>query len=221
MKRQIPKHPVVPELNNEAVALITQLCFREDTETDADLLFVFGTCVSIDDAASTVSDLLGIPSIRSLVLTGGIPEYADTFLHGKPEAVLLYDALEDFIAPGVDILLETYSTHTLENVTEALKLKDFSHYKKILFVSKSFAAGRAYLTLKKYVPNSQLLQKTFDAHYPHDEQRISRDSWHQFEAGKQRVWGEFLRIREYGQRGDIAYDDVRPLVREIERAVTI
>lgn len=84
------------------------------------------------------------------------------------------------------------------------------------FLGKTQSAGREFLILKKYLPNSEILQYTWIAQ--HYEQPITADSWHTFEQGRQRVWGEFLRIKKYGERGDIAYpEEVKEVVERIEK----
>ena len=71
--------------------------------------------------------------------------------------------------------------------------------------------------MRKHLPHHQLMAKTYGAIYPDMEERITKNSWHKFEDGRNRVWGEFLRIAKYGRRGDIAFDEVEDLVLEIEK----
>ena len=67
------------------------------------------------------------------------------------------------------------------------------------------------------------MQQTFAAQYSYTEATdvIARENWHTFEFGRTRVWGEFLRIKTYGQRGDIEYNEVRELVEEIDQETSI
>ncbi len=115
---------------------------------------------------------------------------------------------------------EDQSTNTPENVTEALKILDFSDYAKVLFIFKSHDARRGYLTLRKFLPDAQLIQKTFNTQYPGTDRILNQETWHTFDFGRSRIWGEYLRIKKYGERGDIALDDeTKSLITEIQTAV--
>jgi hypothetical protein len=81
----------------------------------------FERAYSAKQLASVVEDLLDKKISNKVFITGGTPSYTENALR-----------------------------NTLENVTEALKVLDFFSYSTILFVFKTHAAGRGYLTLKKY-----------------------------------------------------------------------
>ncbi len=51
------------------------------------------------------------------------------------------------------------------------------------------------------------------------EKEITRYDWHTFDFGRRRLWGEYLRIKEYGNREDIEYEEVKDLVEEIEKEI--
>ncbi len=62
--------------------------------------------------------------------------------------------------------------------------------------------GRQWRTLAKHLPARLThVPYTFDAIY--EGIPISRDTWMTSELGRSRVWGEYLRILQYGNKGDI------------------
>lgn len=215
-KREIPKIAQAPKLNDRVVTLLTRLCFMEHREGYADIIFVFGSRFCIDENAEIVHDLLERGLAKEVVLTGGSPEFDDLEQMDISEAELLLKKIrtEDF--PNVKFYYEDKSHHTLANVTEAMQVVNFDYFDRIIFVAKSFASRRAYLSLKKYLPDKKYLSVTYDAAYP-DEQRITQKNWYSTEEGRGRVWGEFLRIKKYGEKGDIEYGEpVRRMIKEIE-----
>lgn len=116
---------------------------------------------------------------------------------------------------SADIYAEETSKNTLANVTEGLKVFDFSYASSLAFIFPSHGARRGYLNLRKYCPHTDIYQCPYDAHYPNEIEPISRKNWYYTEHGQRRVWGEYLRIKEYGLRGDIAFDEVADMIAEI------
>lgn len=211
--REIPKKPLVPPLNATITGLLTQLCFRDDNEGDADALFAFGTRTSLGTQTQVISDLLLKYRYPAIVLSGGIPDYENVAHDSQTEAELLSVNLAAFIPNDTELFLEKSSTNTLDNVRRSHELYDLAKYKQIIFVAKSFVAGRCYLTLKKYLPDNIILQKTFDANYHEENVTITKHDWHESKTGRERIWGEFLRIKHYGERGDI---EISPMIKKIE-----
>lgn len=204
-KREIIKEPDVPELTVEQVKIITDLCFRADNELEpADLIFVFGSSHHIKELSVTISDLLTKKYADKVFITGGKPDYVDSRKIDKAEGLLILDYLNRESFKDVQFYTENKSNHTTENVTEALKVLNFSNYKKIIYIFKSHASGRGYLTLKKYLPKTKLMQKTFNASYHDGLEVITKENWYKTDFGRRRVWGEYLRIKKYSERGDIS-----------------
>ncbi|MBN8828384.1 MAG: hypothetical protein J0H68_06725 [Sphingobacteriia bacterium] len=81
--------------------------------------------------------------------------------------------------------------------------------------------GRHYLTFKKYFPKTTLFYETYEPSYLNDNSTytIKKENWFLFPFSIQRIWGEFLRIKMYGNKGDIEFEEVRNLVQEIERQI--
>jgi uridine kinase len=205
--RQIPRNPKAPPLTKELIDLLTELCFRpDDVLKPVDLIFVFGASTDYKKLAEITRLLLDKNIAQKVFVSGGGSKYSDTLkILDRPESWYILQEINPSNYPNVQFFSETISTNCRENVTEALKILDFSSYKSILFVSKGHDCKRCYLTLQKFAPNAKLLQRTFYGKY-HDTQELTKEGWSKPEFGRTRVWGEFLRIKTYGERGDIAYD---------------
>lgn len=221
---EISRNPLAPSLNKKAISLLTRLCFRKDDPIKkVDGIFIFSSSHEIKKLASLIERLLLKKISPKVFITGGIT-YNLLNLNLKTsknptEADLLLNAININKFKNVNFFVERESTNTLENVAETLVHPEFKKCKNLLFVFKSHAAGRGYLTLKKYLANVNLWQKTFNTKYAESEKVITRYNWHTFLFGRERVWGEFLRIQKYGLRGDIEYDSVRGLVLKIEKEI--
>lgn len=218
---EIERNPVPPEFTNRAKELITELCFRQDNSLKrVDGIFVFASIVSIDKLSGLLDQVLSQNLSNKIFLTGGVtPKKLAKDLNIEPaktEADTLLNALYLDRYKDLEVFVERKSTNTLENVTETLKFPEFRHCKSLVYVFKSHAAGRGYLTLRKFFPKAEILQQTFDAKYEKASNEIRRDNWHTFDFGRSRVWGEYLRIKEYGSRGDIEFDEVSELLKKIE-----
>ncbi len=220
-QRQIPRNPPSPKLNEEIIRLLTQLCFRQDNiiTEPVDLIFLFSTHTIVEKTANSISRLLDKDISKKVFITGGFPNYSDVKRNTTPESELILSNINRSKFPDVIFYKEEKSRNTLENVTEALKVLNFSNYKRVLFIFKSHAAGRGYLTLRKYLPNSLLIQQTNSAEYRDLKVPISRSNWFTSKFAQERVFGEFLRIKEYGKRGDIEFDEVRDLVNRIDKSI--
>jgi len=219
--RLISKTPDAPtHINKRLRLLLTKLCFRFEEQFDfVDLVFVYGTPFFFDQAASIVSSILERKATTKVIITGGIVPHGEPFVTQKSEARLIYEKITG-LYENVTFYLEEQSKNTLENAIGGLKVLNFRHYATMCFVFPSHGAMRGYLTLKKFLPRTRLLQRTYDAQYPGESQQVSKDDWHNSECGRKRVWGEYLRIKQYGQRGDIEYKEVKCLVEEIDEYIT-
>ncbi|MFA6554769.1 MAG: hypothetical protein WCS89_04695 [Candidatus Paceibacterota bacterium] len=195
-KRLIEKEPDVPNLTKEEIDTISKACFRaDDTLEPADLIFVFGSSHYVQELSETVCGLLEKKLANKVFVTGGIPKYTDSKKIDKPESLLILDHIKTDKYRDVLFYNETVSRNTLENVTEALKVLDFSKFNKIIYVFKAHASGRGYLTLKRFLPNTKLMQKTFNVTYHDGAEEITKDNWYKTDFGRRRVYGEYLRIQ--------------------------
>lgn len=204
-KREIEKEPEVPELSKKEIDIIAKICFREDDELEpADLIFVFGSSHYVKELADIIIDLLTRKLSNRVFITGGIPTYTDSKKIDKAENLSILDYINRNLFEGVQFYTESVSKNTTENVTEALKVLDFTRYKKIIFIFKYHACGRGYLTLRKFLPSAKLMQKSFNVSYHDGVQEITKENWYKTELGRKRVYGEYLRIQTYSKRGNIA-----------------
>lgn len=224
MNMEVDRNPEPPKLNTKSIQLVTDLCFRkDDVLKQVDGLFVYSSIVGIDPLARVINNILSKKITDQLFVTGGFtpPALLEELgiRAGLTEAETVLNAIHVDQYKNLKVFVERESTNTLANVTETLKFPQFRDCKSLIFIFKSHAAGRGYLTLRKYFPDALILQQTFNTKYPRAAKEITRENWFTFDFGMKRVWGEFLRIKKYGSRGDIEYGEVRELVEEIEREI--
>jgi hypothetical protein len=218
--REIPRLPDVPRLTDSTIALLTELCFREDDALEpVDVIFVFGTHIYILEFVQLIEQLLELNISNTVIINGGNAKLSDSVVLPKPGSELIFDALNRDIFPSVHFIVENTSTNTLDNVRASLGQYNFSSVSSVLFLFKSHAAGRGYLTLRKFLPRAKLLQKTISVAYSASGEPLTSFNWFLSDEGRRRVWGEYLRIKTYGERGDIAFDEVRNLVMRIGESV--
>lgn len=219
VKRELDKNPQPPDLTERAISLLTILCFREDNPAKAEVIFEFSTLVNEREVADVITELLDQGVSRKVVLTGGTSHYSDIEKTGKPEADLVGDLMPRKRFKDVDFVFEKTSTNLIENIQHALEADDFSTSSSLLFITKSHAAGRSYLSLRKYFPKTELFQRTYPAVYP-GHQALTKDNWYSTDFGRSRIWGEYLRIKMYGERGDIAVAEAESLIAAIAEELT-
>jgi uncharacterized SAM-binding protein YcdF (DUF218 family) len=217
--QEVERNPKAPKLSQEVIELLTRLCFRPDDPLEqVDLIFEFSSPRDTEQATQLIINLLKENISKKVFITGGIPDFHDSLKISKPESELFLEKIEKNKFPDVQFFIENKSTNTLENVAEALKVLDFRNYEKVLFVFKRHDSMRAYLTLKKFLPNTKILQQTFAGLYADTDRPLDKNTWYTYEFGITRVWGEFLRIKKYGQRGDIFYDEkIDEIVKQIDQ----
>lgn len=222
--REIDRNPITPRLNPKARALLTKLCFRKDNiPKKVDGIFVFSSLVDIKKEVKLIEKILNKGISKKVFITGGIinQERARELKIDKStaEADLILNYLDIDKFKDVCFYFEKKSTNTLENVTETLKNPEFKKCKSLLFIFKSHAAGRGYLTLRKFLPSAEILQLTFNCQYEQRSKSITRNNWHSTAFSRSRVWGEYLRIKKYGSRGDIEHMEVKNLLNRIEKEI--
>jgi len=210
--REINKNPIPPEMSADMIAALTKLCFFSAALRSANVLFVFGSHIRHREIAHIITDILHEHPIPTVILTGGIPDYKATDYLPQAESSLLFELLSKNEFPNTTFILETASKNTLENVQNAIMLFDFDDVKKVLFISHAYAARRAALTLKRYLPevslgNYPVIIPSLDSDLP-----LSELDWYKTEYGRSIIWGEYLRIKTYGERGDFPIRDVRELM---------
>ena len=201
--RPIPREVAVEDLSPEEIKHITQTVFAVSESQAVELLFIYGTS-SIDSEildAVACDYLQGrFPKILVTGLSGRL--YYET---GQPLASIMRDALIGRGVPSNAILVQGRSTNTLEDVTFSLDVLEQHNIspESIAFLCKAHHSGRCLRTLRKFFPFQTLLPITYVAEY--DGVKVSKEDWYQHEISRGRVYGEYMRIIKYTERGDIAH----------------
>lgn len=205
MKPIISKEPNIPNFTERKIQDLTDIVFGEKREVkNCDALFVFsGTHPGHWEKA--------IEAFRKgfcgkIIVTGGKSltgtPHADWPDESAKEADVIVSHLAEAGIPKDKIVYENRSTNSLENVLYAKESFDFSGIHKLMYICKSHAAGRQERTLRKHLGEwVEYVPFPFDAEY--QGIKVNRYTWSETETGRKRVWGEFLRILTYGERGDI------------------
>lgn len=204
---KIPKYPAVPDLSKQQINEITKIvfCNEMNIEDVTDLIFVFGSThpAAFERTLKAYSNGL----VKDIIISGGTSgtgvKHPDWVYGDKSEARVIYEKLLLNNVPKENIYFEERSSNSKENILFAKELYDFSKVNNMLFVSKNYAAGRQYRTLKKYLPDQIRI-----ASYPYeislkDGQILNSYNWMEHPESRSLVFGEYLRILYYGQRGDI------------------
>lgn len=205
MKPIIPKSPEVPELNSDDINFLTDIVFGTKIEPkQCDVIFIFSGTHPGHWKKAIEAFKNGYA--KKIIVTGGksktgIP-HPDWDIKKETESEIIIAHLLDAGVPLASIISENISSNSLENVIYAKEVFDFNTVEKIMYICKSHAAGRQGRTLAKHIPSHiQLIPYTFDTSY-HDI-TVSRDIWMNSEEGRSRVWGEYLRILYYGEKGNL------------------
>lgn len=195
MTASIPRRVEVGDLSETDRALITRTVFHPAEPKPAEVLFIFG---SVQGDWDVWAERISAGWFGRVVIAGQTgPSYS---AHGIP----ISEAMRaELVARGVPeglLHLQTRSTNTLEDVS--MSLEHIGNPKTLAFAAKSHHSGRCARTLRRFFPNVELLAHCFDALV--EGQPLSVHSWPSFQAGRETVMGEYLRIRHYSARGDIA-----------------
>jgi hypothetical protein len=213
MKPMIPKEPIVPELNYDQIAQLTNITFLEDVVSEpCDAIFVFAGTHPGHWEKAIEAYKLGLS--KQIIVTGGVSptgikhqEWEDPNI---PEANVI---ISELVKAGVHkehIVYENRSRNTLENVLFAKEVFDFTKVNSLLFVCKNHAAGRQYRTLAQHISNPiKYVPFGFNAVYRNES--ITRNNWMNSEVGRARVFGEYIRIAYLGRIGHVL-----PLEQQVE-----
>ncbi|PYI52965.1 YdcF family protein [Paenibacillus flagellatus] len=201
----IPKQPDPPDLTLEQMERMTEIVFHPACEpAPCDAIFVLGGTHPGHWEKTIQAYRLGLAD--TVLVTGGVsptavrhPDWPDA---GKPESRLIAEKLIEAGVPERAIAIEDRSRHSLENALYARDTFDFGRIASLLVVCKSHAAGRQIRTLMRHLPPGiRYVPYGFDAVY--GDARVGRDNWMNTDTGRARVYGEYLRICRYGDRGHL------------------
>lgn len=204
----IPREPQVPQLNSQEIHELTEIVFGPKVAIQkCDVIFVFGGTQTGNWQTPIQAYNHGLG--KKIIITGGQSKTAGskykTMMGDNSEADLIKKKL---IAAGIsddEMIIEDQSTNSLENVIFACQKFDFNKINSILFITKSHVVGRHWRTLAQHVPsNLTLIPYSFDADY--GGVFVTQDNWMTTTIGRSRVWGEYLRIQTYIEKGDIKAD---------------
>jgi hypothetical protein len=114
------------------------------------------------------------------------------------------DELVSHGVPRERVLVEDRAGNTLENVRFGIEVLQSAklQLESLLFFCKSHHAGRARRTLERWLPCTTLTCATYDEVY--DGIEVRQADWWLHRISRSRVYGEYLRMVRYSQRGDIA-----------------
>lgn len=202
----IPKYPKVPYLSDNQIKEITEAVFGEEENLNSsDIIFIFGSThpATYQNALEAYNKGLGKEVIISGGSSGSKDKHKDWIYGEKTEARVIFEKLASQGVPVEKMFLEEKSKNSKENVLFAKEAYDFSKVKSLIFISKNYVAGRQYRTLKKHLSKDIKISSYTYNIYLDDGSTFDRYDWIEHEKSKSLVFGEYLRIAYYGQRGDI------------------
>lgn len=209
LQREISKVPSAPNMDEALISALTALCFQEENITKSDLLFVFGSNVQHREIAHIIRYMLDTELVNEVVITGGIANYNGSFYkkQAESEQIKSYIPLEKYT--NQKIYTEKRSKNIIENIIEAKKIVSFENIRSMTFLSHSYASTRAALSLKRFFPAIQLYCIPLPLPTDFLKYPISRQMWSKTEYGRGLVWGEYLRLQTYGNRGDFPIGEIK------------
>jgi uncharacterized SAM-binding protein YcdF (DUF218 family) len=177
----------------EADRIARTLCL-DAPPARADLAFVFGT--RHPDPAHIAAALIRREGVRYVVLTGGESRY------GIEEAVTHRAILAERGVRPEQVVVESASTNTLENVTLSLPLIAariaLGEVRAVVAITKWYHCRRGVMTLKRHMPDGI---RYYTATY--EPAGVRRAGWHLDPEARRRVLKEWYSIPFYLARGDI------------------
>nr|WP_245339072.1 YdcF family protein [Paenibacillus shirakamiensis] len=173
-----------------------------DDGQPADCIFVFGSNKAAKYRVPRSVELYKQKRAEKLLFSGGTI-WKDV---NVPESVAMQQRAMELGIPEKDIIVETASRSTKENVLSSLTLLDqefmLHNIKRILLVTSPFHMRRAYLTMRTYMPS--WIEFSFG---PASSLTHTLDTWYEHEGTKKRALEESKKIIEYVHMGALK-DDV-------------
>lgn len=206
MKSLIPREPTMPELSAGQLQMITDVVFGPQVPLqNGDLIFVFSSAQAGIWQATLQAWRQGLAP--QIFVTGGQSKTADAeyaaYVGDRTENAIITEKLIANGVPTTAIIGEDRSANSLENVIFATEVFDFTTVKRVVFITKAHVVGRHWRTLKQHLPATvELIPYSYVAEY--NGITVTRDNWVASSVGRARVWGEYLRIQAYSEKGDIA-----------------
>lgn len=200
----VPRHPALPDHFNDLIKTITDIAFMKPSTEPVDIVFAFGSWNQYKALSKALTRIYETGLSRDFILTGGFPNNPEpgTPLISVTDRVL--GVLPQTMQDSCTIHCQNKSTNSLEDAVFAQPYLEPYQTQTIGCVARNWAFRRQYLTLQKCVPHARILPLPYDEELT-DGSVITSENWHLNTEFRSMVWGEILRIKFYGERGDIAY----------------
>lgn len=190
------------KLSNKLIENLLYTHINDDLEK-GDCIFVFGSQTAIKYRLPKAIQLYKDGRANKILFSGGAVWGGNS----SPEAILLKNKAMDFGVPEEDILVETYSNNTKENIISSLLILDkyfeLHNIKRLLIVTSNYHMRRTYLTLKTYMPS----WIDFSLCVAENES-TRKDNWYLSEKGRKKVIEESGKIIKYVKMGAIVDDNI-------------
>ncbi len=197
----------VPPLTEEQIEELTRIVFLDPVEpVRCDLILVFGG--THPGAWETAADAWHQGMGKRVLVTGGVARnlkipHSTWTPTEMPGCCIIADHLKRLGMPEDRIVCDERPTNSLEEVLCAKEIVNSNGISSVLFVSKCFAAGRQYRTLRKHFPEHvELVPYPFDTNLG-EGPVVTRDNWMDRPESRSVVYSEYLRILRYGAQGDL------------------
>ena len=211
MTKQIPRNLKLPNFTKEEIREITIIVFGLPVDVKpCDVIFVFGSIYP--ELYKITSQAYNSGFGKHVVVTGG---YKNNRLkhptwdnNKKSEADIIVKELTSRGVPQNSISYENRSKNSLENVLFAMEVYNFNKVRSILAICKTYAVGRQCRTLQRHLPQPTIvIPLPYEIRISRKVQSINRNNWMDHEVSKSYVWGNFLRILHYGEKGHLVFPD--------------
>ncbi|MCI1590622.1 YdcF family protein [Heyndrickxia oleronia] len=190
------------QLTDKQMADLLYNHVHDDMEK-GDCILVFGSRLATKSRLPKAIQLYREGRAKKILFSGG----TIWGVGNDSEAILLKKKALELGIPETDILVETESQNTKENIIASLLILDryfeLHKIKRLLIVTSNYHMKRAYLTLKTYMP-SWIEYSLCKA----ENQYTQEDNWFLTEEGRKRVKEESKKIIKYVKWGAIIDDEI-------------
>lgn len=167
-----------------------------DLPQKADLIFVFGG-VTMPKVWQRTCDLYKSGYAPKIYIAGGVGKKRTEQGGEVSEAEIIRSFLIEKGVPVEDIVIETTSTNTLENVVYARDFITKNSIQSVIAVSKPFHMRRTLATFAKHLPYLQV--RCCPPHLNYEKMNHE-----EMDYVFSRMCGETSRLQKYAKKGDIA-----------------
>jgi len=162
----------------------------------ADLLFVFGTRVDVEERVDEACRLWREGYFRWSIVSGGITPGSE-----RSECAIIADAMISRGIPRELILREDRAMNTGENVIFSLPVIDaalgLANIRSVICLGNSWTARRYPMTLHRHWPEVEKMLVTVDSF------ATPRARWHTDPEFRRRMLSEWDKIEPYREKGFI------------------